>query len=314
MQFFTSLAEVPAQFGPSAVTIGKFDGVHAGHRKVITELLRVAAVAGLTATVLTFDRNPLSLLSPADCPAPLISNDQKRDLLAEVGIEATVMLAFDRAFSNQSAEQFVRVILVDALQAKIVFVGADFRFGAQGSGDVAFLTELGDSYGFEVRSIEDVRPQGDRRVSSTWIRELLDEGEVAAATQLLGREPSVRGVVVHGQHRGKELGYPTANLSADMDGLIPADGVYAAWMTLNGRRYPAAASVGNNPTFDGVPDKQVEAYVLDETLDLYGLTVEISFVERIRGMEKFDSVDDLVTRIRHDVAQARQILGSAEPA
>ncbi len=308
MQFFTSLAEIPATFRPSAVTIGKFDGVHAGHRQLIARLRETAAEHALTPTVVTFDRHPLHLLDPGNCPAPLIGNDHKRELLAELGVEALVMLPFDSIFARQSPQQFVESILVDALHAKTVLVGRDFQFGWHGQGDVALLADLAEGHGFEMRTIDDVRPQGGRRVSSTWIRELLAAGEVAAATGLLAREPSVRGTVVHGEHRGRELGYPTANLSSDLEGFVPADGIYAAWLTVSGRRLPAAASIGNNPTFDGGAPRQVEAYVLDETLDLYGREVELSFVRRIRSMQKFPGLDELVDQIRRDVAEVRRIL------
>jgi len=308
MKVFRTLEAVPADFGPSAVTIGKFDGVHAGHRAVISTLDRVAAEQGLTATVITFDRNPLELLAPEKCPPSLTGVDQKLDLLAGTGVEATLLLTFDRQTADLSPEAFVKSILVDRLHARIVLVGADFRFGARGAGDVAALESLGEKFGFVVRLIDDVRPEGGRRLSSTWIRELLAEGDVAHAARLLGNVPAVRGVVVHGAKRGRELGFPTANLSPESEGLIPADGIYAGWLTDDGVRYPAAISVGNNPTFEGVPQKQVEAYVLDEDLDLYDHRVEIAFVERIRGMVAFSGIDPLIAQIAADVEQARGIL------
>ncbi len=308
MIVFRTLDDVPAGFGPSAVTIGKFDGVHAGHRAVISTLDRVALQQGLTATVITFDRNPLELLAPEKCPPALTGIEQKLDLLAGTGIAATLLLTFDRHTADLSPEAFVESILVDRLHARVVLVGADFRFGARGAGDVATLEALGKRFGFVVHLIDDVRPEGGRRVSSTWIRDLLAEGDVAHAARLLGHVPAVRGVVVHGAARGRELGFPTANLSPESDGLIPADGVYAGWLTDEGVRYPAAISVGNNPTFEGVPQKQVEAYVLDEDLDLYDHRVEIAFVERIRGMVAFSGVEPLIAQITADVERARAIL------
>jgi riboflavin kinase/FMN adenylyltransferase len=318
VRFFDSLDSVPTDFGPSAVAIGKFDGVHAGHRSVIAELEAVARRDGLTATVVTFDRHPLSVLRPESCPPPLISNAQKVERLAETGVDATVMLAFDRPFSEQTPEQFVRRILVDALHARVVMVGSDFRFGVRGSGTVDTLAELGRSHGFEVRLIDDVVAPTDgssaRRASSTWIRELLAEGRVAEAARVLGHEHAVRGVVVRGAQRGRALGYPTANLSPDMEGFIPGDGVYAAWFTVDGRRYGAAVSIGNNPTFDGVPEKQVEAHVLDETIDLYGKTVEVAFVAYIRGQVKYSTVEALIEQISDDERTVRGILGYPDKA
>ena len=314
MRFFQSLSEVPAGFGPSAVAIGKFDGVHAGHRRVIDELLAVAAERSLDATVVTFDRHPLRLLRPELCPPPLVSNAQKVERLAEAGVNTTLMLAFDLPFSQLTPEQFVRGILVDALQARVVMVGSDFRFGVQGSGTVETLRALGAEHGFEVHVIDDVvatrlADETTRRASSTLIRELLAEGEVAEAAAVLGHIPSVRGIVVKGAQRGRELGFPTANLSPGMEGFIPRDGVYAAWFWVDGRRYGSAVSIGNNPTFDGVPDKQVEAHLLDEDIDLYGKTVEVAFVEYIRGQVKYSTIEALIEQISDDEEKVRVILG-----
>ncbi|MET0716093.1 MAG: bifunctional riboflavin kinase/FAD synthetase [Mycetocola sp.] len=305
---FNALSEIPDDFGPSAVTIGKFDGVHAGHRAVIKRLRDAAAVDHLRSVVVTFDRHPLALLSPEKCPDALVGSDQKLDLLAETGVDATLLLTFDRDLSLVSPEDFVTSILVETLSARRVLVGHDFRFGHRGAGNVPLLIELGEKYGFRVEVIADVAPKDSRRVSSTWIRELLSEGRVSDAAVLLGHAPSVRGVVVHGAKRGRELGYPTANLSPDSHGLIPADGVYAGWLKVGDNRYPAAISVGNNPTFDGVAQKQVEAYVLDEDIDLYDQTVEVQFVERIRGMVAFTGIEPLIVQMGDDVERVRQLL------
>ncbi|NQX27938.1 bifunctional riboflavin kinase/FAD synthetase [Microbacteriaceae bacterium VKM Ac-2854] len=307
MRIETTVADARG-IGPSAVTIGKFDGVHSGHRAVITELIGAAQAQHLAAVVVTFDRNPLSVIAPEYSPIPLVSNEQKLALLAETGVDATVMLTFDEALMRLTPEQFVEQILVDALEARVVLVGSDFRFGARGAGDLAVLRALGERFGYTVRIIDDVRPEHGRRVSSTWIRELLDEGDVEHATRLLGHEPVVRGLVVHGAKRGRELGFPTANLSPKSQGLIPADGVYAGYLSVGDRTYPAAISVGNNPTFDGVPLKQVEAYVIDETLDLYDETVDVTFVARIRGMVAFTGIEPLIVQMNDDVDRIRALL------
>ena len=308
MTVLNGVDAVPADWPASAVSIGKFDGVHAGHRAVINELKTLARREGLAAVVVTFDRHPLALLNPAKCPTELVSVQQKLDLLAETGLDATLVLTFDTALSSLPAEDFVRDILVNTLHAKHVSVGRDFRFGARGAGDADLLTELGRRYGFDVRLIDDVMPHGERRVSSTWIRELLSTGDVRSATCLLGHAPTVRGEVVHGAARGRELGFPTANLSPKSEGLVPADGVYAGWLTDGDTKYPAAISIGNNPTFDGVPQKQVEAYVLDQDIDLYDHVVEISFVEHIRGMVAFTGIEPLIKQIEDDVEKTRAIL------
>lgn len=310
MLTFESVEAVPAHFGPSAVTIGKFDGVHTGHRAVIARLAQLAAPEALMTTVLTFDRNPLSVLDPAQCPEPLTSSAQKLELLASAGVGATLVVEFDRAFSERPPEEFVTRILVGALHARVVLVGRDFRFGVRGSGNVELLRALGAEHGFAVVVMDDVSSAGERRVSSTWVRELLAEGDVAAAAELLGRLPALRSVVVHGFQRGRALGYPTANLSPELEGFLPADGVYAAWLTARGIRYPAAASIGNNPTFEGVPEKQVEAHAIDQVgLDLYGERVELSLVEHIRAMRKFPTPEALAEQMAADERRIRGVLG-----
>jgi riboflavin kinase/FMN adenylyltransferase len=308
VKIFTDLSSVSIERGRSAVTIGKFDGVHAGHRAVIQQLLDVATGHALTSVVVTFDRHPLELLAPGSCPATLVGTERKLELLSSTGVDAALVVAFDRAFADQSPEQFVSRILVDALHAKVVLVGRDFRFGARGAGDVDALRRLGELHDFTVQLIEDVRLEGDRRVSSTWIRELLRDGDVEGAQALLGHTPTVRGVVVHGAARGRELGFPTANLSPESQGLIPADGVYAGWLTDEGVRYRAAISVGNNPTFTGVAQKQVEAFVLDKDFDLYDHVIDVEFTHRIRGMVKYTGIGPLIEQMNDDVVQVRRLL------
>lgn len=309
MQFFEDVADVPAGFGPSAVTVGKFDGVHLGHRSVLDALRRAGEAAQLLSTVVTFDRHPLSLFAPDKCPVALVSNRQKIDLLADAGIDATLMLTFDRELAAVSAEDFVRRILVDTLHARLVFAGSDFRFGAKAAGDVDLLRTLGAELGFEVRLIEDVRADADGpRTSSTLVRELLSEGRVREAAAVLGRLHSIRSTVVHGDARGRDLGFPTANLAPELEGFRPADGVYATWAVVDGVRYPAATSIGNNPTFEGVPEHRVEAYLIDESVELYGREIELEFVDHIRPMNRFDSVEALVVQLGKDVEQIREIL------
>ena len=309
MKVFHSEAEVGPELGPSAVTIGKFDGVHSGHRAVIARLTAAATEESLTSVVVTFDRNPLEVVAPDRCPEALVSLEQKLELLAGTGVDATLVVRFDEAFARVPAERFVTEYLVKALRARRVFVGSDFRFGAGNAGDVALLRRLGEAHGFTVELIDDVVGTAGERVSSTRIRELLARGEVDEAARLLGRAPMVRGLVVHGAKRGRELGFPTANLSPRSEGLIPADGVYAGWLVDNGARHPAAISVGNNPTFEGVPQKQVEAHVIGETIDLYDHEVEVVFTARIRGMTAFRGIPALIEQIGDDVRVARGLLG-----
>ncbi|RKR73847.1 bifunctional riboflavin kinase/FAD synthetase [Frondihabitans australicus] len=313
MDFFTAPAEVPPGFGPSAVTIGKFDGVHLGHRAVIADLERTARARDLVSAVVTFDRHPLAVLRPDSVPAALTSNRQKRELLEKTGVEATLMLTFDHDLQSLTPDEFVDRVLVETLQAEVVLVGTDFRFGVRGSGDIETLRRLGRVRGFDVQIVPDVVPlvapgDGARRVSSSWIRELLDQGRIVDASVLLGRPPAVRGVVVHGEQRGRELGFPTANLEPRSEGFVPADGVYAAHVLVDGTLFDAAVSVGNNPTFEGVPEKQVEAHLLDVQIDLYGKEVTVFFVDWVRGNVKFAGLEPLIAQIGADVETVRGIL------
>lgn len=312
MELFEGIDAVPTGFGPSAVTVGKFDGVHRGHRAVLERLIDLARARDLAPVAVTFDRNPLSLLRPESCPDPIVSNAQKAALLSSTGVDATVVLTFDRALMDLPAEDFVRDMLVGRLGAKLVLAGSDFRFGAKGAGDIALLHRLGQELGFEVASLDDVTVDGGR-VSSTTIRAHLSDGKVRESTALLGRYHRIRSTVVHGDHIGRELGYPTANLDPAIEGFLPVDGVYAAFAWVDGVRYPAGVSIGNNPTFDGVPDRQVEAHLFDQRLDLYGRVIEIDFVEFIRPMAKFGSLPELVEALDADAVRIRAILAD-EPA
>lgn len=315
MIVFRDPSEVPDDFGPTVVAIGKFDGVHAGHRAVIERLKQQAAATGARAVAVTFDRNPLAVLRPDRCPENVVTVERKLELLGELELDATLVLTFDAELAARSGEDFVDDILVSSLKVATVLVGDDFRFGRGGAGTPSLLAEMGPGRGFTVEVVDDVYlPGSDRRVSSTWIRELLMAGEVSAAAEVLGRNPDVRGEVVHGLKRGRELGFPTANLSTITDAFVPADGVYAGWLVDHdtGVRHRAAISVGTNPTFDDVLVRQVEAHVIDETgLDLYGHDVTVEFVERLRGMVAFEGIEKLKLQMAQDVTDARQVLGTS---
>jgi riboflavin kinase/FMN adenylyltransferase len=309
MLLFDGLDSVPAGFGPSAVTIGKFDGVHLGHHGVLAQLRSLAAERGLEPVVVTFDRHPFALLRPDECPDALVSNDQRAELLAAAGVEATLVLEFTRALSELPPVEFAERILHDALDARLVLVGADFRYGYRGEGRVDTLREQGTRFGFDVVLIDDVLIDG-ARVSSTTIRQLLATGDVRAAAPLLGRYPRVRSTVVHGDAIGREIGFPTANLDPAIEGFLPADGVYASWAWIDGIRYGAAVSIGNNPTFDGIPARRTEAHLLDASVDAYGKVIELDFVEYLRPMVKFDGLDPLVAALAADVERIRAILAA----
>lgn len=319
MHHWNGFDDLPADLGACVVTLGNFDGVHLGHKAVLARAMDEAAALNLPAVAVTFEPHPIAVLRPDQAPELLTSLAQKLERLAMTGLYATLVLPFTREFAAQTPEEFVRTTLVDALHAKVVVVGVDTRFGVRNSGNVDTLRELAARYGFAVVAVEDVGEHG--RWSSTQIRELTQGGDVAMAAKVLGRPHVVRGVVVHGDHRGRGLGFPTANLAPELEGLIPADGVYAGWLVRSDlpaeaseRTLPAAVSIGTNPTFDGV-QRRVEAYVLDrDDLDLYGELVAIEFVDRLRPTLRFDSVDDLVVQMHDDVQRCRHILATLVPS
>lgn len=301
------LDEVPEGYGPSVLTIGVFDGVHRGHRYVVGRAVHHARAAGARAVVVTFHPHPQSVVRP-DSALPLLSLPEHRvPLLAALGADAVLVLPFTAELSRQSPEDFV-ASLVDALSPTWVVVGEDFRFGHKAAGDVRLLAELGRRYGYDVDVFAAQGEDGVRFSSSATRRALLD-GDVATAARVLGRPFAVSGPVVEGAHRGRALGFPTANLDCPAGLVVPADGVYAGWLVrADGTRLPAAVSVGDNPMFtDGT--RHVEAYCLDrDDLELYGERVRVEFVGRLRGQLTLDSVDELVEQIKLDVEQVRRCL------
>lgn len=309
MQIWRSLEEVPSDLGPTVVVVGNFDGVHLGHRHVVNRAREMAAARSLAVVAVTFDPHPMAVLRPEHAPTTLTSLEMRAELLADAGADAVLALPFDRDVARWSPEEFVRRVLVDGLHAATVVVGANFRFGHRAAGDVATLRETGARYGFTAEGIP--LDGGPQVWSSTYVRMSLAAGDVAGAAEALGRPYAVRGVVVRGDRRGRELGFPTANVPAGALTAVPPDGVYAGTLRRldTGESYPAAISVGTNPTFDGVRERRVESYVLDRTdLDLYGVEVEVSFVDRLRGMVAFESIDKLVEQMRADVDRARALL------
>jgi riboflavin kinase/FMN adenylyltransferase len=298
----------------SAVTIGAYDGVHTGHRHLITSLRSMAAARDLDTVVVTFDRHPATVVRPESAPLLLTDLDQKLELLADTGVDRTVVVPFDEVRANETAEDFVTEVLVDALGARLVVVGEDFHFGHGRKGNVALLTEMGARYGFEVVGLGlEADREGDA-VSSTRIRLLLADGDVKAASGLLGRCHQVRGLVVHGDGRGgPELGYPTANVDVPPTIALPAVGIYACWYErADGSVHAAAASLGHRPTFhdrQGAP--LLEAYLLAFDGDLYGEQARVSFVERLRDERRFSTVEDLIAQMAADVEAARAALAAA---
>lgn len=310
MQIWRSLDDVPSGLGPTAVVIGNFDGFHLGHRHVIGRARELAG-GRLRVVAVTFDPHPMAVLRPEHAPSSLTELTERAALLGDAGVEDVLALPFDRAMAAWTPDEFVTRVLVDALHAEVVVVGANFRYGTRASGDVASLRASGAAQGFSVVGIP--LDGGPQVWSSTYVRTCLASGDVEGAAEALGRPYSVHGVVVRGDQRGLELGFPTANVPTSAMTAVPADGVYAGWLRRadTGEVFPAAISVGTNPTFDGVRERRVESYVLDrDDLELYDVEVEVSFAARIRGMVRFDSIDELVETMKGDVEQAREMLGS----
>ncbi|MFT4231479.1 MAG: bifunctional riboflavin kinase/FAD synthetase [Leucobacter sp.] len=303
-------AILPEDFSAgSCVAIGKFDGLHVGHRAILQRTIESARAEGLLAVVVTFANNPLSYLRPEVCPPPLMSREQRIEGFAEAGVDVCVMVEFDASVASIPAERFVSDVLVDRLRARRIVMGAGFRFGHRGAGDGELLHELGERYGFASEVLELVG-EGDPAgmVSSSRIREAAMSGDVEAAARMLGRPLGVRGTVVHGDARGREIGFPTANLGGEIEGLVPADGVYAGWVVQNGGKRVAAISVGANVTFDPEGESRVEAFVLDFDRDIYGERIEVRFARRLRGMERFESLEALISQMGADVDATRELL------
>jgi riboflavin kinase/FMN adenylyltransferase len=315
MQRWQGPAEVPDHWGSSVVTIGNFDGVHRGHQRVVSRAGGGAAALGLPLVVVTFDPHPDEVVRPGSHPPFLCTARRQSVLLAGLGVDAVCVIEFTLEFSRLGPDEFVRIVLVDRLHAARVVVGEDFRFGHKAAGDVALLAELGEKYDFSVEGVPLLADDGVR-ISSSEIRAKLTAGDVAGAALDLGRPHRVEGIVVRGHRRGRALGFPTANLETLPHTAIPADGVYAGWLVAvdddgsDGERWPAAISVGTNPTFDG-RERSVEAYALDrDDLDLYGAHMGADFTERLRDTVKFASVEGLVAQMHSDVDAARELLSA----
>jgi riboflavin kinase/FMN adenylyltransferase len=316
VQRWHGLDAVPGDWGHSIVTIGVFDGVHRGHQSIIRDAVRIGAERGIPSVLITFVPHPSEVVRPGSHPPVLTSIVRRAELVAELGVDVFCALPFTLEFSRMAPDEFVHHALVERLHASAVIVGENFRFGHKAAGDVELLGRLGQTFGFTAHGVPLLR-EGDTPLSATYVRSCVDAGDMAAATQVLGRPHRVDGVVERGDQRGRDLGYPTANLRTEQWAAIPADGVYAGRVVRLdewGRTVEAppvglaAISVGTNPTFE-VRQRRVEAFVLDFDGDLYGATLGVEFVSRLRGMVKFDRVDDLVRQMADDVDQTRAVLG-----
>lgn len=315
VQFWHGLDDVPEGWGRSVVTIGVFDGVHRGHQRMVARAVEMARTLGLPSVVVTFDPHPDEVVRPGTHPPRLTTPHHRDELLGALGVDAVCVLPFTLEFSRMTPDEFVQSVLVDRLRVAGLVVGENFRFGHKAAGDLETLCELGEKYDFTAEGVPLV--SNGEAISSTMIRERLAAGDVEAAGEALGRPHRVEGIVVRGYQRGRALGVPTANVEPPERTAIPADGVYAGWMECvqtagapqpyPGVRWPAAISVGTNPTFDGV-ERTVEAHALDrDDLDLYGAHVAVDFGYRLRDNLRFDSVEALIDQMRRDIDRAREL-------
>jgi riboflavin kinase/FMN adenylyltransferase len=298
----------------TVLTIGAYDGVHGGHRKVIAEVCRLAEERGLDSAVVTFDRHPASVVRPDSAPLLLTDLEQKLELLAATGVDQTLVVPFDEARAAETAEDFVTNVLVGCLKVKLIVVGEDFHFGFRRLGNVALLREMGQALGFTVMDLGLVGMDGEpardhEQVSSTFIRRALGRGDLDRANAMLGRPYEVRGTVIKGDQRGRTLGFPTANVRVDGSILLPADGVYAGRVELpSGERRDAALSLGTRPHFFNDGDLLLEAHLIDFSGDLYGQEVNVSFEKNLRPQQKFENLEALVAQLEKDVVSATQWL------
>ncbi|WP_431037196.1 bifunctional riboflavin kinase/FAD synthetase [Streptomyces sp. P6-2-1] len=315
MQRWRGLEDIPQDWGRSVVTIGSYDGVHRGHQLIIGRAVDRAKELGLRSVVVTFDPHPSEVVRPGSHPPLLAAHHRRAELMADLGVDALLILPFTTEFSRLSPADFARTVLTERLHAKVVVEGPNFRFGHKAAGNVTLLAELGREDDFDV-DLVDLYVSGEagagQPFSSTLTRRLVAEGDVAGAAEILGRPHRVEGVVVRGAQRGRELGYPTANVETLPHTAVPADGVYAGWLHAAGEAMPAAISVGTNPQFDA-KQRTVEAYAIDRVgLDLYGLHVAVDFLAYVRGMEKFASIDELLAAMADDVKRSRALVAEYE--
>jgi riboflavin kinase/FMN adenylyltransferase len=317
VQRWHGLDSVPTGWGHCVATIGVFDGVHRGHQAIIGEAVEMAHERGVPSVLITFVPHPSEVVRPGSHPPVLTTMVRRAELVEQLGVDVFCALPFTLEFSKMPPDEFVHHALVETLHASAVVVGENFRFGHKAAGDVALLGRLGRTFGFVERGVP-LLTEDSTVLSATYVRSCVTAGDMQMAARILGRPHRVDGVVERGDQRGRELGFPTANLRTDAWTAVPADGVYAGrvvrldeWgRTLAGGDVgPAAISVGTNPTFE-VRQRRVEAYILDFAGDLYGATLGVEFVERLRGMEKFDSVAALVEQMQRDVSRAREVLGT----
>ncbi|MFF6879182.1 bifunctional riboflavin kinase/FAD synthetase [Streptomyces sp. NPDC012474] len=315
MQQWHGFKDIPHDWGRSVVTIGSYDGVHRGHQLIVGRAVDRARELGVPSVVVAFDPRPREVVRPGSRPPLLAPRHRRAELMAEHGVDVLLILPFTEEFARLSPADFVLRVLVERLHAKWVVEGPNFRFGHRAAGNVAVLAELGHSYDYEVEVVDLVirgEAGGGEPFSSTLTRRLVAEGDVQGAAEVLGRPHRVEGVVVRGAQRGRELGFPTANVETLPHTAIPADGVYAGWLRAGGDAMPAAVSIGTKPHFDGT-ERSFEAHAIDRVgLDLYGMHVTVDLLAFVRGQAKFDSIEALLDAIAGDVKRSRELIEAYE--
>jgi riboflavin kinase/FMN adenylyltransferase len=315
MQILTDGVDRVPEGVATAVSVGAYDGIHRGHRTVLSTLSKLAADRGLAPGVVTFDKHPAAVLRPENAPLLLTDPGQRIDLFADIGIDYLYLLQFSKQRAATSDREFVADVLVDRMNTKLIVVGSNFHFGKARSGSVDSLREFGDEMGFEVIGL-DLFAEDDavEPVSSTAIRRALAGGDIGAANTMLGRPYEVRGDVVQGDQRGRTIGFPTANIAYEAGRAWPAQGVYAAWATLpDGRRVPAAINVGMRPTFHQHAEQPLlEAHLIDFDQDLYGQNLRIEFVDLLRSERRFAGIDEISEQLKKDVENARTVLSAKQ--
>ena len=304
MEVFRDIEDFRRPELKTVVTMGNFDGLHLGHQALVANAVAEAKRSRTQSLVFTFDPHPLKLLAPERAPQMIVNQRDKMDMLKALGVDAVVVQCFDRRFASIDAEDFVRRYLIERLNLSKIWLGRDLRFGRARAGDAEDLMRWGSSLGFSVGIVEPILVQG-KRISSSRIRQLVEQSRVDEVQPMLGRYHFISGTIVNGHHRGRKLGFPTANLAAATE-LIPADGIYATTVELQNRRWLSVSSVGHNPTF-GEGLRTIETYVLDFAQNIYDEMVKLSFVQRIREERKFAQIEDLVTQMHEDVRAARAV-------
>lgn len=307
MQLIRGLENFKKINKPLFIALGNFDGVHLGHQKIINDLYEKAKKNNALAVAFIFDPHPAQVLAPSKAPKLLVNSHCKADLLRKMNLDLLIYHSFNLEISRWSPEEFVKEILVDTLAAKEIYIGFNYNFGYKGEGDADLLKELGKQYGFSVNVIPPVMLE-EQIISSSLVRQALQDGDIKLSRRMLGRHPYLEGKVISGESRGKKLGFPTANLYLDADLHIPGKGVYAAVAYSNGKKYKAVVNIGQKPTFHNEHPISLETHILNFDIDIYGETLRINFIEKIRDEKKFNSIDELIKEIKQDIITAEMII------